>query len=46
MEGILFPQTIEQNLGVQMHFTAKTIEVNRASTRRCSPSLIEGVKSF
>ena len=29
VEGILFPQTIEQNLGVQMHFTAKTIEVNR-----------------
>lgn len=27
--GILFPHTIEQNVGMQMHFTAKTIEVNK-----------------
>ena len=29
VDGILFPQTIEQNMGVNMHFTAKIIEVNK-----------------
>ena len=29
VDGILFPHTIEQNVGVNMHFTAKTIEVNK-----------------
>ena len=29
VSGILFPHTIEQNVGENMHFTAKTIEVNR-----------------
>lgn len=29
VSGILFPHTIEQNVGVPMHFTAKTIEVNK-----------------
>lgn len=30
VNGILFPHTIEQNVGTNMHFTAKTIEVDRS----------------